>query len=78
MHVQRAYMLLYVCYVQIYPGATHNRFEHSIGVGHLASEQQSATSCKQLPAPATTACKACMTQGSGYYMQQQNERASVL
>jgi hypothetical protein len=22
---------------QIYPGASHNRFEHSIGVGHLAS-----------------------------------------
>lgn len=30
--------LPYVMHLQIFPGASHNRFEHSLGVGYLASE----------------------------------------
>lgn len=29
--------------MQIFPGASHNRFEHSIGVGHLASGYHTAS-----------------------------------
>ncbi|XP_049437954.1 deoxynucleoside triphosphate triphosphohydrolase SAMHD1-like isoform X3 [Epinephelus fuscoguttatus] len=31
----------------VYPGASHNRFEHSIGVGHLAGELVKALSARQ-------------------------------
>ncbi|XP_039460261.1 deoxynucleoside triphosphate triphosphohydrolase SAMHD1-like [Oreochromis aureus] len=32
----------------VFPGASHNRFEHSVGVGHLAGELVKALRAKQL------------------------------
>uniref|UniRef100_A0A3B4EVT3 HD/PDEase domain-containing protein n=1 Tax=Pundamilia nyererei TaxID=303518 RepID=A0A3B4EVT3_9CICH len=35
----------------VFPGASHNRFEHSVGVGHLAGELVKALRAKQLEEP---------------------------
>lgn len=37
----------------VFPGASHNRFEHSVGVGHLAGELVKALRAKQLEEPST-------------------------